>query len=299
MPHTQTISTKLRAYAALTRFDKPVGIELLLWPTLWGLFLAQYGETKGLPSWQLVLIFTLGAVFMRAAGCAINDYADRNFDGQVERTKHRPLAAGIISPKEALLVFAILVLTSASLLLFLPIEVFYWSFGALALASIYPFMKRWIYLPQFVLGAAFSWAIPMAYVAVNPESTPPLWCWLLYAANLAWTVAYDTEYAMTDRADDLKAGIKSTAILFGTYDVLIIHLLQGVFLLLLGACLQHYFGWMGLSGLVLPCLLFGFQHKLIKNREPTACFKAFLHNVWVGRVIFMVILCYILLKPTP
>lgn len=286
---SNTLSEKLTAYAQLTRFDRPVGIELLLWPTLWGLFLAQFEKTHSLPSWQLVLIFTLGAVFMRAAGCAINDYADRDFDGQVERTKNRPLARGAISPKEALAVFAILVLASASLLLFLPMQVFYWSFGALALASIYPFMKRFTYLPQFVLGAAFSWAIPMAYVAVNPTEFPPVWCWLLYIANLCWTVAYDTQYAMTDREDDLKAGIKSTAILFGKNDVVIIALLQVAFLGLLGVVLQHYFGWLGLVGLVLPVGLFIYQHGLIKHRVAQSCFQAFLNNIWVGRVVFIAI----------
>lgn len=286
---------KLIAYAQLTRFDRPVGIELLLYPTLWGLFLAQFGKTQSLPSWQYVLIFTLGAVFMRAAGCAINDYADRDFDGQVERTKNRPLAMGIISSKEALGVFAVLVFASASLLLFLPKQVFYWSFGALLLASIYPFMKRFTYLPQFVLGAAFSWAIPMTYVAVNPTEYPPVWCWLLYVANLLWTVAYDTQYAMTDREDDLKAGIKSTAILFGKYDVRIICLLQLVFLLFLGAVLTHYFGMIGLLVLFLPLSLFVYQHKLIKDRIATRCFQAFLNNVWVGRIVLvgMVLLIFI------
>lgn len=281
------LKQKLTAYAQLTRFDRPVGIELLLYPTLWGLFLAQFGKTQSLPSWQLVLIFTLGAVFMRAAGCAINDYADRDFDGQVARTKNRPLATGAISPTEALAVFAVLVLASASLLLFLPMQVFYWSFGALALATLYPFMKRFTYLPQFVLGAAFSWAIPMTYVAVNPAEFPPLWCWLLYAANLCWTVAYDTQYAMTDREDDLKAGVKSTAVLFGSFDVAIISLLQLAFLALLGVVQWHYFDTVGLFILLLPLALFVYQYGLIKHRHAAKCFKAFLNNVWVGRMVFV------------
>ena len=235
-----------------------------------------------------MLIFTLGAVLMRAAGCAINDFADRHVDGQVERTKHRPLASGRISAKEALVVFAVLVAASASLLLFLPLVVFWWSFGALALATLYPFMKRFTYLPQFVLGAAFSWAIPMAFVAQG-QATDAM-CWLLYAANLCWTVAYDTQYAMTDRPDDLKAGVKSTAILFGTYDLLIIGVLQVAFLGLLGAVLSLAgLGLASVAIVALPALLLIYQYWLCRDRVPAHCFAAFLHNRWVGRVIFLLL----------
>lgn len=278
---------KLIAYAQLTRFDRPVGIELLLWPTLWGLFFASFAHTGNMPPWQYIVIFTLGAVFMRAAGCAINDYADRDFDAQVERTKNRPLATGAISPKEALAVFAALLIMSASLLLFLPIKVFYWSFGAVLLASIYPFMKRFTYLPQFVLGAAFSWAIPMTYIAIT--GTTDVFCWILYVANLLWTVAYDTQYAMTDREDDLKAGIKSTAILFGKHDVLIISLLQMVFMMMMAFLLQKHFGNLAMLALLMPLGLFIHQYQLIRHRKASDCFKAFLNNVWVGRVFFCAI----------
>lgn len=273
---------RLWAYVQLTRFDRPVGIELLLWPTLWAVWLAADGQ----PAWSIVLIFTLGAVLMRAAGCAINDFADRKFDGQVTRTQHRPLASGRIQPWEALLVFAVLVLASASLLLFLPLAVFWWSFGALGLATLYPFMKRFTYLPQFVLGAAFSWAIPMAYVAQG--QTPDLSCWLLYAANLCWTVAYDTQYAMTDRPDDVQAGVKSTAILFGRYDLLIVGLLQAGFLLLLGTVLYlAELGWPSTLLIGLLAGLFVWQYRHCRDRAPAHCFVAFLHNRWVGRVAFI------------
>ncbi|MEY4516934.1 MAG: hypothetical protein RL180_1280 [Pseudomonadota bacterium] len=273
------------AYVQLTRFDRPVGIELLLWPTLWAVWLAGGGHPAG----SIVLIFTLGAVLMRAAGCAINDFADRKVDGQVARTQHRPLASGRIAAWEALAVFAVLVLASASLLLFLPLAVFWWSLGALGLATLYPFMKRFTYLPQFVLGAAFSWAIPMAYVAQG--QTPTFECWLLYAANLCWTVAYDTQYAMTDRPDDVNAGIKSTAILFGRFDLSIIALLQAGFLGLLGVVLARSLltptsGWIGLL-LLLLCGLFAWQYHVCRDRIPAHCFAAFLHNRWVGRLAFV------------
>ena len=274
---------RLWAYVQLTRFDRPVGIELLLWPTLWAVWVAADGH----PTWSMVLIFSLGAILMRAAGCAINDFADRHVDGQVARTQHRPLASGRMSAKEALLVFVVLVLASASLLLFLPLSVLWWSFGALFLATLYPFMKRYTYLPQFVLGAAFSWAIPMAFVA---QGVTPSWtCWLLYAANLCWTVAYDTQYAMTDRPDDLKAGIKSTAILFGRADLLIIGLLQAAFVLLLLAVLvrEQMMQLPMLLALLTVLAMFAWQYWSTRDRLPAHCFAAFLHNRWVGRVIFV------------
>ncbi|MGP4970298.1 4-hydroxybenzoate octaprenyltransferase [Psychrobacter aquimaris] len=293
-----TFNDKLHAYLQLTRFDKPVGIELLLWPTLWGVMLAamgqaqQQGASAGLPSLRMLVIFALGAIFMRAAGCAINDFADRKVDGHVTRTKGRPLADGRLSAKEAIAAFLILVLLSASLLLFLPIAVFYWSLGAVLLAFIYPFMKRFTHLPQVFLAAAFGWAIPMTYVAI--QGVPDIWCWLLFVAYMCWTVAYDTQYAMADREDDLKIGVKSTAILFGRYDVIIISLLQTVFLLIMGAVIWHYFAPTSLGvtpvfGLALVAMMFAKQNSACATRNARACFQAFLANIWVGRYIFALI----------
>ncbi len=295
---TLTLKDKFYAYMQLTRFDKPVGIELLLWPTLWGVMLAamgqaqQQGAVAGLPSLQIFVIFALGAILMRAAGCAINDFADRKVDGHVTRTKGRPLADGRLSGKEAIGAFLILVLLSASLFLFLPIKVFYWSFGALVLAFIYPFMKRYTHLPQVFLAAAFGWAIPMAYVAI--AGAPDIWCWLLFAAYMCWTVAYDTQYAMVDREDDLKIGVKSTAILFGRFDVVIISILQMLFLVLMGAVLWHYFaptslGIVPIFGLALVAMMFAKQNSACASREALACFQAFLANIWVGRYIFALV----------
>ncbi|BFM04048.1 4-hydroxybenzoate octaprenyltransferase [Psychrobacter alimentarius] len=297
-PSSMTLTDKLYAYMQLTRFDKPVGIELLLWPTLWGVMLAAMGKAQqqampaGLPTLKIFVLFALGAVFMRAAGCAINDFADRKVDGHVTRTKNRPLADGRLSAKEAIAAFFVLVILSVSLLLFLPIEVFYWSFGAIILAFIYPFMKRYTQLPQVFLAAAFGWAIPMAYVAV--QGTPDIWCWLLFFAYMCWTVAYDTQYAMADRDDDLKIGIKSTAILFGRYDVIIISILQMLFLLIMGAVLWHYFEPTSLSmipifGLGLIAMMFAKQNSACASRQAIPCFKAFLANIWVGRYAFAII----------
>ena len=289
---------KLQAYIHLTRFDKPVGIELLLWPTLWGVMFAAMdaaqvdGASAGLPEMKLVFIFALGAIFMRAAGCAINDFADRKVDGFVSRTKGRPLADGRLSSKEAVGAFVVLSLISASLLFFLPLSVFYWSLGAVALAFIYPFMKRYTHLPQVFLAAAFGWAIPMAYVAIL--GAPDIWCWLLFMAYMCWTVAYDTQYAMADRADDLQVGIKSTAILFGRFDVLIIGLLQTAFLILMGVVMWHYFAPTSLGitpvfGLALVAMMFAKQNRACATQVPMACFRAFLDNVWVGRYLFVLI----------
>ncbi len=274
------------AYVQLTRLDRPVGIELLLWPTLWAVWLAGRQTNPHHASWQIVLVFILGVIFMRSAGCVINDFADRHVDGQVERTKNRPLASGKVSSKGALALFAVLVLMSATLLLFLPIETVYWAFGALFLATLYPFMKRWTYLPQFVLGAAFSWAIPMAFVAQG--QTPSLVCWLLYVANLCWTVAYDTQYAMTDRPDDLKAGIKSTAILFGQNDLLIIGILQAMFLvfMVIVFCLLHL-SIFAFIGLLIALILFVVQFLQTRDRLPAHTFQAFLNNCWVGRIVWL------------
>ncbi|WP_440453874.1 4-hydroxybenzoate octaprenyltransferase [Psychrobacter sp. ASPA161_9] len=297
-PSALSFKEKLHAYMQLTRFDKPVGIELLLWPTLWGVMLAamgqaqQQGATAGLPSLKIFVLFALGAIFMRAAGCAINDFADRKVDGHVTRTKGRPLADGRLSAKEAIAAFLLLVLLSASLLFFLPVEVFYWSLGAVILAFIYPFMKRFTHLPQVFLAAAFGWAIPMAYVAV--QGSPDIWCWLLFIAYMCWTVAYDTQYAMADREDDLKIGVKSTAILFGRYDVVIISLLQTLFLLIMGVVMWHYFapttlGVTPVFGLALVAMMFTKQNSACASRQALACFQAFLANIWVGRYVFALI----------
>jgi 4-hydroxybenzoate polyprenyltransferase len=240
-----------------------------------------------MPSLGILIPMILGTIFMRAAGCAINDFADRKVDAHVERTKNRPLATGVISAKEAVYVFLILVFASACMLFFLPIETFYCSFGALFLAFIYPFMKRYTHLPQVFLGAAFSWSIPMAYTAVGEPLG--LTCWLLYFGNLAWTVAYDTQYAITDREYDLKIGVKSTAILFGRYDIQIIGTLQVLSLILIATALflEQLLMPFGLLALILVAGDFIFQAVKTKNRDPQLCFWAFRHNRWVGMIIFM------------
>ncbi|MEK5770792.1 4-hydroxybenzoate octaprenyltransferase [Acinetobacter variabilis] len=274
---------RLSAYYYLCRFDKPIGTELVFWPTMWALWVAA----KGIPDLSILVLMILGVIFMRAAGCAINDFADRKVDAHVERTKTRPLATGIISAKEAVMVFLVLVAASACLLFFLPIETFYWSFGALFLAFIYPFMKRYTHLPQVFLGAAFSWSIPMAYTAVG--QTPDLTCWLLYFGNLAWTVAYDTQYAITDREYDLKIGVKSTAILFGQHDIQIISTLQALSLVLIGSALwiEDLLVPFGLMGLLAVAIDFIYQWSKTRDKDPQRCFWAFRHNRWVGLMIFL------------
>jgi len=273
---------RLSAYYYLCRFDRPIGTELVFWPTMWALWIAS----GGVPNLQILLIMVLGVIFMRAAGCAINDFADRKVDGHVERTKNRPLASGVIRAREAVAVFIVLVAASAALLFFLPIECFYWSFGALFLAFIYPFMKRYTQLPQVFLGAAFSWSIPMAYTAVGVE--PDLTCWLLYFGNLAWTVAYDTQYAITDRKDDLKIGVKSTAILFGKYDIPIISLLQASSLILIGCALyrENLLFPYAIIALLIALVDFIYQWTQTKDRDPKRCFLMFCHNRWIGLIVF-------------
>ena len=273
---------RLSAYYYLCRFDKPIGTELVFWPTMWALWIAA----QGMPRIEILIPMILGVIFMRAAGCAINDFADRKVDAHVERTKNRPLATGIISAKEAVMVFLVLVAASACLLLFLPIETFYWSFGALFLAFIYPFMKRYTHLPQVFLGAAFSWSIPMAYTAVG--QTPDLTCWLLYFGNLAWTVAYDTQYAIADREYDLKIGVKSTAILFGQHDIQIISALQAISILLIAVALwlENLLLPFGLAALIVVALDFIYQWLKTRDKDPQLCFWAFRHNRWTGLIIF-------------
>ncbi|WP_333796646.1 4-hydroxybenzoate octaprenyltransferase [Rheinheimera sp.] len=273
-----------RPYSRLMRLEKPIGTFLLLWPTYWALWLAS----DGMPEWSMLLVFTLGVVLMRAAGCVINDYADRHFDGAVERTKQRPLATGEVSATEALQLFVLLLLLSASLLLFLDWRSALLSLVAVVLAASYPFMKRVTHLPQVVLGAAFSWGMVMSFMAIQGQL--PLLVWLIYAANLLWTVAYDTFYAMVDQNDDEKIGVKSTARLFGRYNLWIIAILQlGALALLEWAGAIAGLGWPFGVALVVALLLFMQQHRMAR-RGRDGCFRAFLHNHYVGMVIFAGIL---------
>ena len=269
-------------FIALMRLDKPIGIYLLLWPTLWALWIAG----KGQPSLSNVLIFVSGVILMRSAGCVINDFADRKIDGHVARTRQRPLASGRISSREALMLFAGLCSASFALVLLTNAQTVWLSLGGLALAACYPFMKRYTYYPQVVLGAAFSWGMPMAFMAET--ATLPAELWLLYCANLLWTVAYDTYYAMTDRADDLKIGVKSTAILFGDADRAIIAILQGLALICLLLAGQRFeLGLYFNLGLLVAAACFIWEFRQTRRREPQACFKAFLHNHWAGLAIFI------------
>ena len=270
-----------RAYWQLARMDKPIGTLLLLWPTLWSLWLASAGSP---PLWPL-LAMGLGVVLMRAAGCVINDYADRQVDGHVQRTAQRPLPAGQLTARQALVFFVLLAGLAFLLVLTLNRQTIALSVVGLLLAVIYPFMKRVTHLPQLVLGLAFSWSIPMAWVAVANELT--VTTWLLFGANVLWTIAYDTYYAMVDREDDRRIGVKSTAILFGQYDLLMIALLQVTTLLtlLLVGWLQQLNGLFYASVLV-AAALFVYQGVSARDRDRQACFQAFLANNWVGCVIF-------------
>jgi 4-hydroxybenzoate polyprenyltransferase len=273
---------RLGLYARLTRLDRPVGWVLLLWPTLLALWLAAGGVPKALN----LAVFIAGVVLMRSAGCAINDYADRDFDAHVARTRERPLAAGLIQPWEALMVFAGLALAAFGLVLLLDPLVLELSVVGVLLAASYPFMKRWHHLPQLHLGIAFSWAIPMAYAA--EKGSLDLTAMLLFAANVLWTVAYDTMYAMADREDDLKIGVKSTAILFGRHDRLIIGLLQLATLLLLALIgLREGLGWAYGAGLLGAAGFALWQQWLIRHREPAACIAAFKNNQWFGMAVFL------------
>ncbi|MFK3723839.1 4-hydroxybenzoate octaprenyltransferase [Pseudomonas monteilii] len=269
-------------FIQLSRMDRPIGIYLLLWPTLTAVWIAGHGS----PTVANVLIFALGVVLMRAAGCAINDFADRKVDGHVKRTADRPLASGRISGREALTLFALLVGASFLLVLCTNAPTVGLSFGAVALAFCYPFMKRYTHFPQVVLGAAYSWGIPMAFMAAN--ETLPASAWWLYLANLLWTVGYDTYYAMVDRDDDLKIGVKSTAILFGAADrqiILGLQLASLVCLLLAGLAFGLGSGFhLGLLG---AALCFAWEYRSTRARDRTSCFKAFLHNHWAGLLVFL------------
>ena len=269
-------------FIQLTRMDKPIGIYLLLWPTLWALWIAA----KGVPSLSNLLIFVFGVILTRAGGCVINDFADRKVDGHVKRTEQRPLVSGKISGKEALVFFALLMGISFLLVLCTNAPTIWLSFGGLALAASYPFMKRYTYYPQVVLGAAFSWGMPMAFTAET--GSLPAAAWLLYIANLLWTVGYDTYYAMTDREDDLKIGVKSTAILFGDADRVIILTLQCLALgcLLLAGAHFELGVWFHL-GLLVAAGCFVWEFWYTRDRDRQRCFKAFLHNHWAGLAIFV------------
>ena len=275
------LRNKLGLYSRLIRFEKPIGFYLLLWPTLWALAVAGEGSPDG---W-ILFVFVAGCFLMRSAGCAINDYADRDIDQHVERTRERPLTSGKIKPLEALAVFAVLALIAFVLVLSLNRFTIMLSFGGILLAASYPFMKRYHYLPQVHLGAAFGWAVPMAFAALTGEV--PKEAWLLYVANLVWTVAYDSMYSMVDREDDLKLGVKSTAILFGDYDRVMIAVFQILFLLalvLVGVDLE--FTGIYYLGLGVATLLMAYEQFLIADRVPAHYFSAFLHNHWVGAAVF-------------
>lgn len=275
------VKQKIAVYWCLTRMDRPIGTLLLLWPTLWSLWIAA----KGVPSIKNLVIFVLGVIVMRAAGCVINDFADRKIDGRVERTKNRPLATGAVSAREALGLFITLCLIAFALVLFTDPFTIKLSVGGLILAFCYPFMKRHTHLPQVVLGAAFAWGIPMAYAAEAGELHQGMW--LIYLAVVLWTVAYDTFYAMVDRDDDLKVGVKSTAILFGEQDRLMTGVLQIMTLyalMLVGS--RFELGTFYYLGLATAAGLFVYQQWLIRFRAREACFKAFLNNNWVGVAVF-------------
>jgi 4-hydroxybenzoate polyprenyltransferase len=265
----------------LTRLHRPIGILLLLWPTLWGLWIAG----KGQPSWHIVFIFLLGTVLMRSAGCAINDYADRHIDKHVMRTRERPVTSGNISPNEALWLAAALALISFLLILPLNNLTLLLSVPAVLLAASYPFTKRFFAIPQAYLGIAFGFGIPMAFAA--QLNNVPLVAWLLLLCNVFWAIAYDTEYAMVDRDDDIKLGIHSSALFFGKYDVVAVMACYACALLLLAAIGQIVgLGMIYYSGLLAAGSIALYHYALIKHRNREACFAAFLHNNWFGAAVF-------------
>lgn len=282
MSSLHLIREKLDLYEKLMRLDKPIGTLLLLWPTLWALWLSAAGQ----PDWVLVWVFALGTLLMRSAGCVINDFADRDFDKHVERTKERPLTAGRVSSREALILFALLCLASFALVLLLRKPLVIWlSFAALFLAASYPFTKRFFAIPQAYLGIAFGFGIPMAYAAQLDQVPAPAW-WLLLA-NVFWAVAYDTEYAMVDRDDDLKIGIKTSAITFGRFDVAAVMLCYALTLGIIALVGAHYgLGAAFYAGLFVAALMMGQHYLWIRGRERMPCFRAFRHNNWVGAAIF-------------
>ena len=272
---------RLVQYALLARMHQPIGSLLLLWPTLWALWIAGAGK----PDPVVVAVFVAGVFVMRSAGCVMNDIADRGIDPHVRRTMNRPIASGRVTPREALGVFAALCLVALGLVLTLNRLAVMYSFAAVALAASYPFMKRWTYLPQVYLGVAFGWGIPMAFAALANEV--PMLAWLLLTGVVAWAVAYDTMYAMVDREDDVRIGVKSSAILFGDADRFFVGVSQvAVLAVLVLAGRQAGLGVFHDVATGLTALLFVYQQHLIREREPAACFKAFLNNNWVGAVVF-------------
>ncbi len=289
------MNDKLIHYWRLARFDRPIGILILLWPSLWALWVAGNGK----PDTLVLTVICLGVIIMRAAGCVINDYADRDFDPHVERTKQRPIAAGKVSPKEALLVFAILCLIAFGLVLLLNTLTILLSFIGAFLAASYPFMKRYTHLPQAYLGIAFGWAVPMSFAAQSNHI--PAVAWIMYLAVILWSLIYDTMYAMVDKADDLKIGVKSTAILFGDYDRHIIAALQVLMLSLLvlvgqmqQLTLPYYLGLLVAGGLSV------YQQTLIFHRNTNQCFKAFLNSNWLGIAVFVgLVISYVTIQSSP
>jgi 4-hydroxybenzoate polyprenyltransferase len=275
---------RLTAYERLIRLDKPIGILLLLWPTLWALWLSARGE----PVWPIVWIFVLGTVLMRSAGCAINDYADRNFDPHVARTRDRPLATGLVSKHEALALAALLSIAAFLLVLQLNRLTVLLSLLALFLAASYPFTKRFFVLPQAYLGVAFGFGIPMAFAAQTGRV--PFIAWLLLLGNVFWALAYDTEYAMVDREDDRKIGIRTSAILFSKLDVAAVMSFHALFIFTL--IVVGRLAGMGLFyfvGTVLAAALAATQYRWIRERDPALCFRAFMHNNWIGAAVFAAI----------
>lgn len=278
---------KLIGLCQLMRLEKPIGSLLLLWPTYWALWLSA----DGLPDLDIFIVFTLGVWFMRSAGCVINDFADRKIDGQVKRTENRPLATGIVSSKEAIMLFFALLAISFLLVLTMNALTIGLSIFAVALAATYPFMKRFTHLPQVVLGAAFGWSIPMAFAAQSNEL--PNQVWWLFTANLCWTVAYDTYYAMVDRDDDINIGVKSTAILFAQYDRVAIFILQIIALVcLIQVGLIDSMSWIYYLALAIVTVLFVLQSIQTRTKARDKCFEAFLANNWVGLIIFMGIVAH-------
>ena len=286
MSETDTVGTpgprdRLIGYAHLMRLHRPIGTLLLLWPMLWALWIAA----EGVPDTYVLAVFILGTIGMRSAGCVMNDFADRHIDGHVRRTRDRPLATGVVSAREALVLFIVLVAACGALVLTLNRLTILLSFVAVALAVIYPFMKRYTYIPQVVLGAAFGWAVPMAFAAQT--NTVPNTAWTIMAAAVLWALIYDTQYAMVDREDDMRIGVKSTAILFAEHDTTFIAAFQ--VLMIVGLALigrEADLGWPYSAALAVCAALAIHQQRLIRRREPAACFAAFMNNNWYGAVVF-------------
>jgi 4-hydroxybenzoate polyprenyltransferase len=277
-----TLVERLNAYERLMRLDKPIGALLLLWPALWGLWLAAYG----VPDLDILLIFLTGTVLVRSAGCVVNDFADREFDGYVDRTRTRPLAAGLVKPGEALALAAVLFLLAFVLVLQTNKVTVLLSFAAVALAVIYPFLKRFFSFPQAWLGIAFGFSIPMAFAAQYGKIVPVAWVMLI--ANVFWSIAYDTEYAMVDRDDDVRIGLKSSAILLGRHDVAAVIASHTIFLVLMAIIgWWQFLGMFYYAGLLIALALVYHQYRLIRTREREGCFKAFLNNNWIGCAVFV------------